>query len=140
MSERKKIQCDYFSALDEMVSPKSVKPATSGKGNYRRFYFPKAYCHLDALIQISDQVLQVGLRIKGADRDTFFERLRANQEAIEGAVETPLIWDAKEGRKQCWVYAEREADPTDRACWPEQQRWIRAMLKRFSTVFTEYIS
>jgi hypothetical protein len=140
MTETGKLQTDYFRVLDEHLKGSDVGPSTSGKRNYRRFAFPKTGCHLDALMQIRDHTLQVGLRIRSDDQDEVFNSLLQQKPDIETAIGSPLIWDEKEGKRQCWIYVEREADPTDRNSWHDQHQWMRTMLENFQSVFSRYVS
>jgi hypothetical protein len=76
---------------------------------------------------------EVGLH--GRDARPHFAELETQREEIERSLGFPLVWHAPEGKKQCRIFVQQDADFTDERLWPEQFEWLRTRLDAMHRVF-----
>jgi hypothetical protein len=136
-SETGALYREYWEALkahlEENGSPiRSRKPQPQ---QWMDFAIGRRYIHLCTTAVISRKEIMVSLYLSGSDAKANFHRLRSDSPAIEAEIGSPLEWRELPEKKSSLVTLRlREADPTDRASWPQQHSWLRETLEAFARV------
>ena len=89
--------------------------------------------HLTANVLLN--VIRAGLILDGDDSKVSFEQLHDMKEQVEESLGSTLVWRNSENVRMCSIFAERNADLSNRNDWPDQFAWLREHIERFDEYF-----
>lgn len=133
ISDLQQLQLEYWEALAaHLVEQQSIVPPPKPRPSYEvNFPSGRSSIRLRAFVNTRDKRIGVILSCSGPDAKAFYHLLEAQRESIEQAFGTALEWsEAGAAIRLRW----HDCDPTERARWPEQHRWLQSVLEGFYTV------
>lgn len=137
LTETKQLQLEYWTDLRSLVLNESatIKPQKPLPQHWTNFAIGRAHFMLQALVDTWDKRIRVLLHLGGPDAKAHFNLLYRDKEAIEREIGESLDWKELPENKSSHINLWRDMDPTDKASWAEQHRWIMDKLEKFHRVF-----
>ena len=142
LSPTKQLQLDYWSALREatiesggVLKPQKPRPQSWTNISIGRWGF-----NLAAMMNIARRMIGVELVLQGPLAKLHFHALAQDRAEIEAELGEPLEWREKpEGKDSFLTLRRTGVDPTDRAGWTDQHKWLREKLEAFHRVLAPRI-
>jgi len=95
---------------------------------------------LQAATNSMKKEVRAELWIGGEHAKEFFWLLRQDRESIEEELGFKLIWEPREGKKNCRISTPlADIDPESDESWPRQHEWLARHLNRMHQVFAKRI-
>lgn len=142
LSETKQIQQEYWSELKNYLTEaksklRSQKPSPQ---HWTNFAIGRSKFHLAAVQNTREKRIGVLLVLKGANAKAHFKLLQADKVIIEQDAKTEFEWRELLEKKESRIELQLEgADPTNRADWPRQHKWLKDTLDLFQQVFASRV-
>jgi hypothetical protein len=134
----KLLQKEYWTALREyLVNAKSgLRPQKAHPHHWLTVSIGRSNIHLAALINTSKRRIAVEIYMSGPEAKKRFKALESQRAQIEAEFGAPLDWRELPLKEASRILVLREdTSIDDRAAWPEQHKWLAAMLEKMSSVF-----
>jgi hypothetical protein len=143
VTDTKLLQQEYWQALkDYMETNKSfVKMQNPLLQHWTNIAIGRSYYHLSASVNSRDNSINIWLNILGEQAKDNYEKLyEAAHEKSLAEVNKDLIWDKMDGRKMSAATLKTKGDFTDKNDWPNQFKWYKDNLERFTKYFKPIIA
>ena len=140
LTETQRLQLEFWAALRGFMEdqPGKVKPTKALPQNWMTFAIGRTYFTLISFANTVDKRIGVYLQLWGPDAKPYFHLLHVAKDDIETAFGQKLEWRELPEKKESQVALYRyNADPADKADWPNQHAWIRDTLETFHEVFRD---
>jgi hypothetical protein len=136
LSETKKLQLEYWTSFKDYVLGKSdiLKPQKPLPQHWTNMAIGRSYFHLTAAVDTWDKKISVILVMSGPNAKPHYYLLERNKEQIEQELGLVPEWRELPDNKESHITIRRNIDPTDRASWPEQHKWLMDGLEKFHSV------
>lgn len=138
----KELQREYWQALkDHMESQGSfIRNQKPQPQHWTNFALGRSNFHLSAFANTRDNRIGVILVMVGAEATDRFNRLREKwEEASLNEVHPDLNWREIPNAKESHVILNLNTDPTIRADWPNQHKWLMQQLEKMHKFFAPKI-
>lgn len=136
------LRLDYWTALGAYLAESGSKlqpPAPSNK-YWVNLPLGRSGAHLTALVSARDKYVAAKVYFSGRCGPHYYKCLEAQRAEIDKELGSEPTWESKEDRQSCQILFWREANPADRATWPELHRWTREKLEILDRVFRRRIA
>ncbi len=142
-TDTKLLQQEFWQGLkDYMEENKSfVKMQNPSLHHWTNIAIGRSNFHLSASVNSRDRSINIWLNIMGGQAKENYERLY--ELAFEDSlveVSKDLIWDKMEGRKMSGVMLKATGDFSKKTDWPNQFKWFKVNLEKFSNYFKPKIA
>ena len=141
-TETQRLQVEFWTGLRGFMEdhPGKVKPTKALPQNWMSFAIGRTFFTLVCFVNTVDKRIGVYLELWGSKSKAHFHLLHANKGDIETAFGQKLEWRELPEKKESQVALYRyNADPADKADWPNQHAWIRDTLETFHRVFRDRV-
>ena len=129
---------EYWTALREYMleAGGAVKPRKPQPMNWADFAVGRSGFYLLAAANAQQGRINCGLYMAKDLAKIHFHLLERDRAEIDAEMGEPLEWHELPNKKQSRIdLRDHEADPADRAAWPEQHAWLHEKLNLFHRVF-----
>jgi hypothetical protein len=125
-SEKSEFRWAYWSAFVQQPILAQILPQPLNPNRQGNLPIPTPWQHFMLQVYIlSSGESGVYVSCRGSNRFRNFERLQAQQEAIEKAVGAPLSWDSNPNTNRAWILLVfPDLDPNQRENWPSQHQFL----------------
>jgi len=137
------LQLEYWQALRKHLesSGSFIRPGTPRSQNWMNFDVGHWRLRMTAFNNMRDGGIGVQLVIREGDAEVSYNTLYQQRGEIGSEIGDALEWRELPEHKQGQVMLRRyNADPTNRAQWPEQHDWFRDKLEAFDRAFRPRIT
>jgi hypothetical protein len=138
-NENERRRAKYWTEFLELKEARgSVLQMSKPVGRVCKCYLTRTQW-LEAIVNIPDRRIQVGLILDGGAAKTHFSLLRQARDEIERAIGQRLEWDERPDeeriRSRIIVTRDSAGPSTPEAEWKDQHHWLYETLERFYQVF-----
>ncbi|MCY4117006.1 MAG: DUF4268 domain-containing protein [Caldilineaceae bacterium] len=137
------LQLEYWQALRKHLesSGSFIRPGTPRSQNWMNFDVGHWRLRMTAFNNMRDGGIGVQLVIREGDAEVSYNTLYQQRGEIGAEIGDALEWRELPEHKQGQVMLRRyNADPTNRAQWPEQHDWFKDKLESFDRAFRPRIT
>lgn len=137
------LQLEYWQALRKHLesSGSFIRPGTPRSQNWMNFDVGHWRLRMTAFNNMRDGGIGVQLVIREGDAEVSYNTLYQQRGEIGAEIGDALEWRELPEHKQGQVMLRRyNADPTNRAQWPEQHDWFKEKLESFDRAFRPRIT
>ena len=137
------LQMEYWQALRKYLedSGSFIRPGTPRSQNWMNFDVGHWRLRMTAFNNMREGGIGVQLVIREGDAEVSYNTLYQQRGEIGAEIGDALEWRELPEHKQGQVMLRKyNADPTNRAQWPEQHDWFREKLEAFDRAFRPRIS
>ncbi|MDE0070953.1 MAG: DUF4268 domain-containing protein [Caldilineaceae bacterium] len=137
------LQLEYWQALRKHLesSGSFIRPGTPRSQNWMNFDVGHWRLRMTAFNNMRDGGIGVQLVIREGDAEVSYNTLYQQRGDIGAEIGDALEWRELPEHKQGQVMLRRyNADPTNRAQWPEQHDWFKDKLESFDRAFRPRIT
>ena len=137
------LQLEYWQALRKYLesSGSFIRPGTPRSQNWMNFDVGHWRLRMTAFNNMREGGIGVQLVIREGDAEVSYSTLYQQRGDIGAEIGDALEWRELPEHKQGQVMLRRyNADPTNRAQWPEQQAWFKEKLEAFDRAFRPRIT
>lgn len=141
LSDTKQLQLEYWTLFREYTSTNSriIRPQKPLPQHWTNIAIGRTNFHLVATVNTWDKQITVYLCLSGPHAKPHFYLLQKEKESIEKEMGTTIEWRELPENKESHLTIRCGADPTDRAKWPEQHKWLTTQLENFHRVLSKRI-
>ena len=137
------LQMEYWQALRKHLENTAsfIRPGTPRSQNWMNFDVGHWRLRMTAFNNMRDGGIGVQLVIREGDAEVSYNTLYQQRGEIGAEIGDALEWRELPEHKQGQVMLRRyNADPTNRAQWPEQHAWFKEKLEAFDSAFRPRIT
>jgi hypothetical protein len=142
LSDLRKLYVRYWEALATNIRSRKtmLKPQKGLPQQWTNFSIGRAHFALVATASEQSGAIRAGLEMTGPSGKIAFNRLLADQVAINDAYGPGLDWDEMPGRKQTRISETMPTvDISNELDWPRQHQWLADRLDRLHRVFHDRV-
>lgn len=142
-SELQMIYQSYWEDFSEALSESglAITPRKPSAKSWMDYSAGKTGASIRLELSGQQKTLRVALHLQQHDQlpKVWFDRLHEERTQIEAEIGEPLIWDRMENNQAARIFVSRDANPNDRADWPNQHQWLIEKLKAFDDTFRQRV-
>lgn len=146
MTEAEKFRLEYWTRFAQDSKEKSsadIRWKSPSRDSYHLFAIGKSVAGLAAWMQTQKKAISVELWFNDREK-AYFNLLLKEKDAIEREIKKGVpgaepVWREMRDKKMSNIQITQEADPNDRADWPNQHAWLLNGIETFNRVFRERI-
>lgn len=142
LSGRQEIQLEYWTAVCALVDAEAPFRAVSPQaGTWINHGIGRTGFSLALSLNSRARKLTCGIELSGPSAHAAYRRMQAEAASLERRFGSALDWEERPGLKSSAVNSTLpDADPTDRADWPRQHRWLVETAIRMHDAFRPVIA
>jgi hypothetical protein len=143
LTPAKALQLEYWTSFSEYLlkNSKVIKPQKPLPQHWAYCAIGRSGVTLMALVNTTekDKRIAVALSLMDEFAKSRFQSLHALKEEIESEAGEKLDWRENPGKKESSIWLKNPVDPSDKASWPMQHKWLKEKLELFHKIFAQRI-
>ena len=139
LSPTKQLQLEFWQQFRDYVESNStlMRPQKPAPCHWMNFSIGTSRAYPHVLVNTRENLVAIRLQInKGEECEAIYHLLHQDKDAIESEIGCALDWEETPDKQTSYVSLRKyNSDPTMKANWPEQHKWLLTQLEKFRATF-----